>query len=472
MNSGMLLRRASQTFGLQTKQDIEDMNAEREAKLQWRLHLAQDIPDAIRTIHLVPYHGFVEEKRTILMRTVLSALRPLIGLTAVRDWIFFKTPQEHTESLFLSVLPSLIHVHELYIRKDIRYYLPYAGLERCRSIDAALGSWASRLTLLSLDVSNAWEVRHCFPPPVDGRESKCYSLPLLRTFKIHFYAAEPYSNPGVVQLLFDLIRDSPLLEEFEYCLYDASWSWNGLELKLPEKTLHPNLRSFTWSRVLPSSALKDYDVPTAVETCLSQYAPQLSRVHLDIAPRSRLSYLLQFDISPLTELRLNAALAVNPNQLVHHLSKLQYLRILELSGCFPLLNGDSYFRRMEVLEEFYVPVHSKAFNSQVLCDIAKKTPRLQKLVLSFGGKPLAHDPKLAPHGLRELHTATDSSGSLDGWRVQDFGVHIPGAKTSVIIPLVEAIARPMPSIRSFYGTGTLVVPAMASVDPAWFGKLK
>ncbi|KAH8823804.1 hypothetical protein DL96DRAFT_237597 [Flagelloscypha sp. PMI_526] len=42
------------------KGDTVDWNAERETLLQGRLHLAQTIPSAVRVIHLVPYHGFVE----------------------------------------------------------------------------------------------------------------------------------------------------------------------------------------------------------------------------------------------------------------------------------------------------------------------------------------------------------------------------------------------------------------------------
>ncbi|KAH8823803.1 hypothetical protein DL96DRAFT_1615516, partial [Flagelloscypha sp. PMI_526] len=379
-----LQKRASNTFGFRKKYDIKDRNAEREALLQWRLHLAQDIPDAIRTIHLVPYHGFVEEKRTILEQTMLLALRPLIGLIVATDWIPFRTPQEHIENLFLSVLPSLIHVHELHIRKDIRYYLPLARLERCRSIDTALGTWASRLTLLALDVSNAWEVRHCFPPPVNG-------LPLLRTFKIHFFSEEPFSNPTVVQFVFDLIQHSPFLEEFEYCHYDASWPWYGLALKLPQITLHPKLRSFTWSRVLPSSVLKEYFVPTAVESCLSQYASQLSRVHLDPAPPCRLSYLLKFDTSPLTELRVNVTLADQPQRTCSPSLRTPASSNSRAQWMFSFVGRLFGLRRMEVLEELYLPVHSKFFNSQVLCDLAKKTPSLRKLVLRFEGKPPGHD---------------------------------------------------------------------------------
>ncbi|KAH8823801.1 hypothetical protein DL96DRAFT_1615509 [Flagelloscypha sp. PMI_526] len=193
---------------------------------------------------------------------------------------------------------------------------------------------------------------------------------------------------------------------------------------LPQITLHPNLRSFTWSRLLPfrTYVRQQYFIPNAVESCLSQYASQLTRI---------------FEC----------------------LSESHVLRILELSG-WPLLNGYAGLRKMKVLEELYP------------CHTAQNTPSLRKLVLRFEGRSLAADPSNWPQGLSELQSTNSSSAVLEIWGVKDFGIYIPGEEIGVLSPLVEAIARLVPSIISFYGTGTMTVPAMMSVDLAWFGKLK
>ncbi|KAH8823825.1 hypothetical protein DL96DRAFT_238285 [Flagelloscypha sp. PMI_526] len=194
-------RRASHTLALRRGEDMSDRNAEWEALIQWRLHLAQTIPSAVRAVHLLPYHGSVEyvyPTQGFLERTVRSTLRSLVGLELnfVADRISLTTLQDHIENIFISIIPSLVNVHELHIRNDIQYHTPSINLRRCRSIDTAWASWASRLTLLAVDVSNAWDIDHWFPPPIDGNESTCYTLPLLRTYRVHFRAAEPVSNPG------------------------------------------------------------------------------------------------------------------------------------------------------------------------------------------------------------------------------------------------------------------------------------
>ncbi|KAH8801275.1 hypothetical protein DL96DRAFT_1635772, partial [Flagelloscypha sp. PMI_526] len=366
------------------------------------------------------------------------------------------------------LIPSLISLEELYIHENSKWYGGWSSMA-----DLVFNATASRLTVLSLQFGYNPGPPSAFPSTDDSGK---IALPLLRTFRLCLN----YScNDDVESHVQKFTSASPLLREVQYLIIGNSVQGSGHAHAINIPT-HPHLRVFKWASITmwgPSNPLP---------LSFAAHASQLDVVHLD--PLPSLDVLSSLNIPQLVELRVDIHGLTEVTDFFLTIVGAENLVVLEVVG-FPSYDetGDpaKLFPRtgMRELRELYLGIMLPLFSVRSLRSLASKIPHLRKLALIVEPPPTRRWTNIELRDICEtllyqFHLSTVNK-SFSEWKLWDFGLLFRDLTDPSILRVSEcegvlaAIARKVPSITSFYGTGSLHIweGMEEDIDKKWGGEL-
>ncbi|KAH8798687.1 hypothetical protein DL96DRAFT_1687985 [Flagelloscypha sp. PMI_526] len=240
---------------------------------------------------------------------------------------------------------------------------------------------------------------------------------------------------------------------------------------------HPRFRALSWVSRSTKSAddiIRDSNLRSFLTSIWRECSSQLEAIHLDTA----LDYsplLDQQDFGQVTKLRIRGStLSVDVCQ--------RLLKALRLAGCIitlelPALPNDRLWRRMRVLDSvrhlWFAPYMGKRVSLlEVLQLVASKTPNLQQLVIEIDLSNRAEMTYLSEVRDGTINTFMTTQ-TLQRWSLEDFGVTWKNGDDVVLMKaILRAVKILVPSLYSFYGTGTLDTPLEEDFTGNWFGLWK
>ncbi|KAH8801285.1 hypothetical protein DL96DRAFT_1635785 [Flagelloscypha sp. PMI_526] len=274
------------------------------------------------------------------------------------------------------------------------------------------------------------------------------SLPSLRALKIY---VNVYPSNDFETTVGKFMAASPLLREIQYNIEADPYSVLPTSQVILSAPAHSHLKAFKWI-MAPS--------PMPVTPLFTAYASQYEIVHLNPVPSIDVIRLL--NINQLVELRVNLSWMPNDAGLFSLLTHATQLDILEIHGWpyeIPEESPSDYFPEtgLAQLRTLYLGIQLRFFSPQMLRSLASKMPNLHTLAfISQIGLIFKPDRIFFDHISHPF-----SNSPLLEWKLCDFGVvlrsdgRLGTFQISDLIPLLRMISRMVPSITSFYGTGSL-----------------
>ncbi|KAH8825460.1 hypothetical protein DL96DRAFT_1681701 [Flagelloscypha sp. PMI_526] len=342
----------------------------------------------------------------------------------------------------LTLVPQLTEITQLSIVDPTPWdqtherWLPY-----CRK---ALEIHSHRLTRLFLQLKSF---------RVFGIEDSinCPRLPELRIVNIHLLDAYNFED-----FTCRLLSCSPALEEVNYNI-TITQPFYAEHPNLDEyKHAHPRLRSFKWT------CTTGYGSPQRLRLHYRPFSPlptsevtQLSCIHFNPWPYG--VNLSSLNVNGLTELKLNFIYqSFDEIPEFHSLLKcVKRLETLEVVGYKTERAGihgiHNYLKRM------HLEINPSEF-LQVLNVVSTQAPNLEKFVLVISHEGLEADLK---RDLEDLVSQFDgfNLNLFSMWSLWDFGIVVTQNRVDWTLwkfaDALKAIARTLPKLRSFYGTGRL-----------------
>ncbi|KAH8801241.1 hypothetical protein DL96DRAFT_789854 [Flagelloscypha sp. PMI_526] len=239
------------------------------------------------------------------------------------------------------------------------------------------------------------------------------------------------------------------------------------------ESVHPRLRCFKWTTMAGYGSPSRFTLHSRpFSPLMNSAASQLTCVHFNPLPNG--IDLNSFDVTGLTELRINFS---DPTfeeiQAFHRLLEgVERLETIEVIGLkvppLELRGVHTHLRKM------YLEVKPSEF-LQALTVLPTKAPNLERLVLVVDGWCSASDRR---RGIRLVADQIDASdlSSISKWGVWDLGIIMTRCSLAWSVEtfpeVMKAISRKLPNIRSFYGTGKLLVykGLEKNIDDDWVGE--
>ncbi|KAH8822268.1 hypothetical protein DL96DRAFT_1620580 [Flagelloscypha sp. PMI_526] len=374
-----------------------------------------------------------------------------------------------------SLLPSLTSLEQLYIDNPNRSYGGWAS-----NADIALKVASSRLTMLSIQFS-AVDGSSIFPH-MDSANPLV--LPALQVFRLHANIDGPSPFAHLEVNVRHFISRSPLLGEIEYHPVCSDFQF---VLNTMRSSVHPLLKVFKWTATeavplvyAPSTT------PIAVPftPLLTSHSRQLEILHLNPVPS--LEGFRRLNTAQLIELRINLSCCDDRIQFFSLLVDAGQLVTLEVIGFeySPQTIADSANLIPEVvlnrLKRLYLGIAFDSFSPRTLKTLASKALNLHTLSLIVATRPDKFWTR------KEIQTICESfvvkfqlliiHADLLDCKIWDFGIVVPEWKRVGILDfesVLNAISQRVPSIESFYGTGSLHLweRMEKNMDETWGGEL-
>ncbi|KAH8801306.1 hypothetical protein DL96DRAFT_1635847 [Flagelloscypha sp. PMI_526] len=362
------------------------------------------------------------------------------------------------------LLPTLTSLEELYMEDSwCGGWGPTA--------DFALKLTASRLTILTLKFGSTTGLSNLFP---SNQELVTIALPVLHTFRLCLLAGPTGDFKTQVQ---KLLFSSPLLQEVHYHFWKNCVQSNEPSYSMNTLT-HPHLKAFKWSAALLSDASISLPPP------FSSHSFQFDVVLLD--PPPSLEIFSSLNMAKLVELRVDLHGCSSVADFFAAILGAEQLVVLEVLGFLPydaasdpsnLLPGTGLGQMRELHLEIILPI----FSVQSLRVLASKTTNNRKLVLLVeppGRWTRTELREICEALLYEFHFST-ANKSFSEWNLFDFGILFRHWTDQSVVRIKDlegvltAISRKVPSITSFYGTGSLNVwdEIENDMDMKWGGEL-
>ncbi|KAH8818689.1 hypothetical protein DL96DRAFT_1621724 [Flagelloscypha sp. PMI_526] len=443
--------------------------------LSKRLSLASQNPTLVKRLRFMPSIRLPINSNpihpppkpvTFLKRIFRQTKKILTPLDSSWNSSFYPKANEIDVRL-ASLLPSLTSLDELAIGDSVLWpelWGPNGKL--------ALSMVSSRLTVLSLQYP---VLKDMYSHPNDP----LIAFPVLRVLNLYLGM---YPNLDPDPRIRKIISGSPLLREIQYRL--ISIPFHNVVLFSPLRApTHPNLKVFKWT--LRSQT---FPLPQPIATSIpltplfKAHASQFHVVH--IIPLPSFDVLHGLSVGQLVELRIDLNLCDDGADFFTLLTHADQLETLEVTGFrYSTATSDpvNLFPGLKRLRNLYLGIAFDFFSTHHLRTLASKTPDIHKLVFLIEPR---NDNHLTPtlleilvkHRtlLRDLDLPTVSQ-SLSKLKIVDFGILFRDRNGGVINfeKILMAISRRVPSIRSFYGTGSLRLwDSMENeIDQTWGGEL-
>ncbi|KAH8801296.1 hypothetical protein DL96DRAFT_1635820 [Flagelloscypha sp. PMI_526] len=437
-----------------------------------RLSLAKRYPRLIKTVRFMsvdqlPLYYAPKQSQAkpipFLKRVFAKAERTLFPVIRSSTHPEYPIVWE-VESTLLSLLPSFTLLEELDMGHPSMWLNPWTT-----STSHAVSLVASRITVLAIQL------------PFSGMPY--IALPALHTLRLMSHIAPSNDHDSIFG---SLISSSPLLREIQYHFlsYNSDVIFFTPSVEAPKTYSH--LKVFKWTGIKQSPGLHLTNQSNALSISLPSYfmshSSQFEVVHLNPAPS--FDSLRALEIGQLVELRVDLNCRDDGANLFTLLEYGGQLEVLEITGMNYRAAADdpaNLFPESGLgqLKRLFLGDSLKLFGPQSLIALAPKIPRLQRLAILV--EPLDNDiwtrksVQAKCEMLVDDFRFTPSNVFLSEWKVLDFGIIVrdwPG-KIVDLKELLIAICRKVPSIQSFYGTGSLRLWAGMDdeIDKRWGGEL-
>ncbi|KAH8831738.1 hypothetical protein DL96DRAFT_845477 [Flagelloscypha sp. PMI_526] len=363
--------------------------------------------------------------------------------------VLLASQAEKLTSRISALLPALTGVHCLEVFAEHLWWC----FDMSPTLTIAWSEFSHRLTSVSFQVIDDRGLSRYLP------QTRPFTLPALTTFRLHVSVGDFLDNYRTIH---SLLQKSQLLEHLEYRL-------GGLVVKIKDSMsecsfVHPNLRTFKWT------AAEYTRFPITFDPLFQLASLPLEVLYLNPAPN--LALCQRIDFTSVVELRIDLRFCENPAPLFAGLAIGCVIRVLELTGYHSsFLRTQPLFIllcRMDSLTSLYMPIGIASLDFNALAIIAAKTPQLRKLVLT-----LITNSSLSRQIERVIseskRPANPKHAALVGWKLQDLGVFSDHVHINEFEELLNAIARVVPSVSSFYGSGCLRIPSEIHED--WGGDI-
>ncbi|KAH8797607.1 hypothetical protein DL96DRAFT_1825177 [Flagelloscypha sp. PMI_526] len=372
----------------------------------------------------------------------------------------------------LSVLmPSLLSIEELEFNDPIG-----CPAEWSFNANLVLNQASTRLTVLSLRFSLSSGLSRTFYT-FNGYGD--ITLPALRTFRLRRTVSPDDSEfEFAVQRL---ISASPLLLEIQYHMYSHDSHGVHGPLRIPANYSHHHLKSFKFTAAVATALGTTAPLAIPSTPLFTAHAAQFELVHLN--PVHSLEGFRLLNISQLTELRVDLYVCDKASQFFAYLAHAVQLVTLEITGymyttaeCDPAylfpVTGLSRLRRL------YLGICLGFFSPRKLRMLSSKTPNLRTLAL-LAEPWSAHWTYVSLADRLNSLVSDFRCSELLTWTLSDFGIILrvadkpESSEISHFEQILKVICRRVPSITSFYGTGSLHVwdGMETEIEESWGGEL-
>ncbi|KAH8801304.1 hypothetical protein DL96DRAFT_1687406 [Flagelloscypha sp. PMI_526] len=365
------------------------------------------------------------------------------------------------EGLF-SLIPSLTSLDEL----DMEEPGALAG-GWSSTAELALKTAAFRLKVLTLRFGSAAGLPNVF---CSNENPVTIALPALQTFRLSLGPGSSDHFESHAQKIFSA---SPLLREIQYHIWGNDVRRNNGVHMMDSPTL-PHLKAFKWAVSYPSIA------SMRLPPSFVSHSFQFHVVHLD--PPPSYNVFSSLNMAQLVELRVDFHGSINVANFFAAIVGAEQLAVLEVIGFPPydaISDPATLFPRTGLgrLRELYLGIILPVFTVESLQSLASSIPHLSKLALIV--EPLLRWTRadlcdICKTLLDQFHLSTINT-SFSEWKLWDFGILVQQSSLSIndIEGLSMAISREVPSIRSFYGTGSLHLwDGMENrIEESWGGEL-
>ncbi|KAH8804278.1 hypothetical protein DL96DRAFT_1686455 [Flagelloscypha sp. PMI_526] len=342
---------------------------------------------------------------------------------------------KHIETEIASLIPLLSSLREL----DFHQLSGWEG-GWYSNFNIALKMASAHLTVLSLRFSL-----------VNGPSGTIYALPALHTLRLDLNITPPTDFESSIR---KLIAASSLLRELDYLVKEDTYSLSVPSHATQHSPTHSHFKVFKWTAglLIPISPL------------FTAHASQFEVVHLNPVPYPDAVQHLSVDL--LIELRVDLNCSSNAAwffQLLAHATQLVTLEITGWAFVSPVHNSANLLLQMNLIQLrlLYLGIPLWLLSPEILGSLASRTPNLVTLAV------LAEPRKGYCRSRTNL------------WKLHDFGIAVlePGnvgvSPILPLIPLLRVILTKIPSITSFYGTGSLDLweGMQSEIDESWGGEL-
>ncbi|KAH8801284.1 hypothetical protein DL96DRAFT_1635783 [Flagelloscypha sp. PMI_526] len=381
--------------------------------------------------------------------------------------VSYKT--RNIENALASLIPSLSSVRELDFHQRTFWEGPWFY-----NFTLALKVTGAHLRVLSLRFS----LSSGLGSTVFGIGDSVVSieLPVLHTLNIY---VNTYPSGDFESGISKFIAASPRLQEIQYRVnaYRYRVHTPSHFTIIPATTLpHLSLKTFKWFTA-PST------IP--VTNIFTAHASGYEVVHLNPVPSIQALRLLNVDL--LIELRVDLSWFSDITQFASFLAHATQLVVLEIAWWpygTPVQSPVHLFPDGGIvkLEKLYLDMSLRFLNPQMLGNLALRTPNLRTLALisEFGsGEWMYRTDSRILHDNCSALVKDFSRSPVLKWELCDFGIvlrewgKVNISERSPLMPLLRVISQTVPSITSFYGTGSLKLweGMQCMIGENWCGEL-
>ncbi|KAH8801289.1 hypothetical protein DL96DRAFT_1635792 [Flagelloscypha sp. PMI_526] len=346
-----------------------------------------------------------------------------------------------TDSHLASLIPSLTSLHTL------NYKWATGWESRLGSnFELALKVASTHLTVLSLYFS--------FKPSgafLDPTHSISFTLPALQTIRLRLKVSPSSKFEAGVQ---KIIAASPLLEEIQYHIDGYG---GHVPLHLTTTVPYSRLRSFKWTTVTSTTDKTAIPLAMPISPLFAVHSSQCVIVHLNPIPS--IEAFGHIALQRLVELRVDVSLC--PSEFYFPIGSATRLETLEITGVDSIYPASLFPQGgLKRLKRLYFGITFELFNPDMFKTLTDRLPNLETFAL-------LSEPQ---HGkwvygtlwvtCDAISSAFQASAKIQ-CNIRDFGIiprewnRVGMSRISHLTRVLRDISEAVPSITSFYGTGSL-----------------
>ncbi|KAH8801290.1 hypothetical protein DL96DRAFT_1823759 [Flagelloscypha sp. PMI_526] len=468
----MLYQIAEEIFGvldLSMKFSSEELGKQLQV-LSKRLQEAESSPLVVKKLSLSPGLTF-----QVYQTATETHAKPKSKSPKVLKRFFRNTDNQHNSSAYrlnlneamkmddalTSLIPSFSSLHKLDYKDAIGWEGAWGS-----NFELALKVTSNRLTVLSLRFSFSREPSRAF---LDASDKISFALPALQTFRLRL-SVGPSSDfeDGVRKI----IAAAPLLEELQYHI-------DSYGIHVPSHLMitatNPRLRIFKWTAATSTTQITAIPLSIPLSPLFDAHSSQYDTVQLN--PASCIEAFDHIAFHRLVELRIDVSLL--PREFYFPIASAMQLETLEITGVNSIYPENLFpHKGLRRLKRLYFGIAFELFNPKMLETLTTRLPNLETFVL-------LSEPQHGKWVYGTLWVTCDAISSQFRastkieCNIRNFGIiprewnRVGMSKISHLTQVLSEISRAVPSIASFYGTGSLFLweGMEDDIEENWGGEL-